>query len=379
MTASSSAHTSLRAAPHPNVAVLILNWNGWKDTLECLEALFKSTYPNFRAVVLDNKSENDSVARIREWAAGKTSRHVYYDRRIAEQGGLPQDEEKIGTDLHPVVVIQTGANLGFAGGNNVGLRYALKRGADYVLLLNNDALLRSPSALSSLVEFMEQHSDAGAAGGRLVYPDGTPQTSYGRFPTVPHTLACLYPLYKLLPAGLFDRFRRSNIIPSETITEPVRIDYPSGACLLVRRKAIEEVGLLDERFFMYAEETDWCLRMMKSGWDRYYVPQAEVAHKYAASFGTGTLKMRRYHLESLFKYFRKHVPPFSLAILAFGYFIRALFSVGVGTIAARASGDGSASARSEVDYWSFVRRKSLELLKELMSFRPRERDIVNAP
>jgi GT2 family glycosyltransferase len=284
---------------------------------------------------------------------------------------LPSEEDRLSLDLpdgvsYPLVIIQTGGNLGFAGGNNVGIRFAQQRGADYVLLFNNDAVMSSPSGLITLVEFMDCHADVGACGARLLFPDGSPQSSYGRFPSILHTLAILFPLYKLFPDKLFRRFKRSNIIPDASVLEPIPIDYPSGACILVRNKAIEDVGLMDERYFMYAEETDWCYRMMKRGWGRYYVPQMEVLHKFGGSFGTATLKMRRFHLESLFKYFKKHFSEGSLLVLSVGYFLRSLYSIVCWKIIEKfLPKERSRSAIEQAQYWQLAYDQAVRTMKEL--------------
>jgi GT2 family glycosyltransferase len=370
------------------VIILVLNWNGWRDTLDCLESLYHNTYPDYHVVLIDNNSQDDSLERIRDWANGnkiaarnsdtnpfilRPLPYILYDRRTAEQGGLAAEEESLYEKLpamipHPLTIIQTGKNLGFAGGNNVGLRYARHREAEYVLLLNNDAMLRSQHVISTMIEFMETHPNAGACGGRLFYPDGSAQTSYGNFPALPRALAFLFPVYKLLPKGLFQNVKRANVVPDESIREPLPVDYPSGACFLVRNETINDVGLLDERFFMYAEETDWCLRMMKHGWGRYYVPQAEVVHKYAGSFTNSAVKMNRYFLESLFKYYRKNFTAWRLWILVTGYLLRSLYSILHGKIAACIMAKPQRlSVQDQIQYWRSALKLAATTMKDLIT------------
>lgn len=362
----------------PKVIILVLNWNGWRDTLDCLDSLYCSAYPDYQVVLIDNHSADDSLQRVHEWANGKMVAdrdastalfrqcplpYLLYDRTTAEQGGRPREEESLYEKLpdgisHPLIIIQTGDNLGFAGGNNVGLRYVRRHAAAYVLLLNNDAMLPSRQTLSTLVGFMDAHTRAGACGGRLVYPDGSPQISYGNFPSLPRALAFLFPVYKLLPQTLFRNVKRSNVIPDMSVTEPIAVDYPSGACLMVRNETITDVGLLDERFFMYAEETDWCLRMMKRGWDRYVVPRADIVHRCAGSPGSSTAKINRYFLESLFSYYRKNFTVRHLWIVTAGYLLRSLCSWLYWSMAHRlASKAEHVSAQERARYW----RRSLEL------------------
>ena len=147
----------------PKVAIIILNWNGWEDTIECLESVFRISYPNHKVIVVDNGSTDSSMEKIKNWADGKLEvltpgpahhlyhlshppvkkpiPYVYYTREEAEKGGNFTIEEKI-TLPYPLILIQTDENLGFAGGNNVGIKYTLcNKNIDYLLLLNNDIVV----------------------------------------------------------------------------------------------------------------------------------------------------------------------------------------------------------------------------------------------
>ncbi len=372
----------------PKVIILVLNWNGWRDTLDCLESLYRNDYPDYQVVLLDNNSTDDSLVRIQEWAAGKTVEehnsgaspftlsplpYIVYERYTAEHGGLAEEEARLHGKLpsaipHPLIIIRTGENLGFAGGNNVGLRYSQQRKADYILLLNNDAVLRSRHTLTTMIEFMETDQDAGACGGRLFYPDGSPQISYGNFPSLPRTLAFLFPAYKLLPKGLFSNVKRANVVPDEAIRDPLPVDYPSGACFLVRNETINDVGLLDEQFFMYTEETDWCLRMMKRGWGRYYLPTAEVVHKYAGSFIGSKMKINSYFTDSIFKYYRKNFSIHHLWIVAAGYLVRSLYSLSRWTITAYFTSESlRLPALNQAKQWRFSLKLAVTAMKDLLN------------
>lgn len=342
----------------PKTFILILNWNGWEDTVQCLESVVLSTCPVKRIVVIDNGSTDDSVYRIESWAAANIPGRTGYTAQIlplrTHSRGMTQPEESLKGEYQtaPLVIIRTGANLGFAGGNNVGIRYALTKGADYILLLNNDAFFRSPETLSVMVNFMEKTPRAGACGARLFYPDGLPQQSYGNFPSALRTLAFLFPLYKLLPQNWLKNVRRSNIIPEDSVQQPIPIDWPSGACLMIRSKMIEDVGLLDERFFLYVEETDWCFRMRAKSWDRYYLPQAEVIHTFGGSVNNAAESMQHYHLESQITYFRKHFSKPVLLIIIAGYLLRSLFSICYWKVAAMVqSGSVRDKSLSNLNYW----------------------------
>ena len=372
----------------PKIVVLILNWNGWRDTLDCLESLYADACPDCQVVLLDNDSCDGSLEVVRQWADGTPIPdrdssaprrggfplpYLPYDRETAELGGVAGPEAALRPGLpagvpHPLILVRTGANLGFAGGNNVGIRYALKRGADYVLLLNNDAVLKSRNSLAQLVGFLDANPRAGACGGRLLYPDGSPQSCYGNFPSLPRTLAFLFPAYKLLPAALLRKVRRANVVPDGSISLPLAVDYPSGACFLVRSRTVAEVGLLDERFFMYAEETDWCLRMKRHGWGRYYVPAAEIVHKVAGSFAGADAAPNRYFTESLFKYYRKNFSPWRLWLVAAGYLVRSLYCIALWSLtAALTSGPRRRRAQERARHWSHCLKLSVRTLTQQLS------------
>lgn len=189
----------------PLVYIQILNYRAWRDTVACLGALEKLEYPNYRVLVLDNASDNDSVAQIRAAFPG-------------------------------VEVLELERNLGFAGGNNVGIRRALAEGAAYVWLLNPDTL-PDARALAAMVEQAQQDARIGAVGSVLYEMDRPEQVqAWGGGEVV-------------WPWGLIRLLNHER--------QAGRLNYISGASLLLRRAALERVGLLDEGFFMYGEDATW--------------------------------------------------------------------------------------------------------------------------
>lgn len=271
------------------VAVVILNWNGWVDTLECLESVLRAEGVG-PVVVCDNDSQDDSLARIRAWAEGreiaevpedhpltrfsqpslaKPVQYVEYDRETAEQGGGAEDRDI------PLVLVRTGGNLGFAGGNNVGLRYALARpDIDAVWLLNNDTVV-DPGAARALVEAVERDPGVGLCGSTLLY--------YDRPEVVQALGGASYNERMALPAHIGE----SSPLPEEPDVEGVveRMAYVAGASMLATRRFLEEVGLMEESYFLYFEELDWALRA--AGRFRLgYAPDSIVYHKEGRSIGT---------------------------------------------------------------------------------------------
>ena len=218
----------------PQVTIIVLNWNGLNDTVQCLESLSRLDHPFYEIVVVDNDSTDGSVPAIRA---------RYPD----------------------VVIIETGENLGYTGGNNVGIRYALGRGADYVLLLNNDTVV-DPAFLHILVDAAETESAVGIAGPTIYY--------YER-PDVIWSVG-----------GAIDWRRGSTRMMGLDERDegqfgqvPRTVDFVTGCALLVKRAVLAQVGLLDERFFTYYEETEWCMRVARAGFKILHVPQAKIWHK----------------------------------------------------------------------------------------------------
>ncbi len=216
---------------HPLVAIIVLNWRKPAKTLACLESLSHITYPNAHIVAVDNGSGDDSVARIRQ----------HYPA---------------------ITLLETGANLGYAGGNNRGITHALSHGCDYVWLLNDDVIV-APDSLSALIGVAQDELQAGFLGP-MVYMREDSQ--------------------RILSAGglLRDGWRPQHQGIGEydqgQFDVIAEVDYLSGCALLVSRKAIEAVGMLDEDFFAYHEDIEWCHRGKKAGFKVLFVPQAKVWH-----------------------------------------------------------------------------------------------------
>lgn len=184
----------------------------------------------------------------------------------------------VAEEFPQVLLLGNTRNVGFAAANNQALRRASGR---YCLLLNPDTRVL-PGAIRELVSFMDRHAKAGFCGPKLLNADRSHQPSARRFPT-PWS-------YMLAMSGGADRFPRSrhciDLGLGPECVGPRRADWLSGACLMVRAEAMKEVGVLDERFFMYFEETEWCRRMGVSGWEGWYVPDAEVVHYGGGSIGS---------------------------------------------------------------------------------------------
>jgi GT2 family glycosyltransferase len=248
------------------VYVIILNWNGWKDTAECVESCLKLSYADSRILIVDNGSSDDSEAILRE--------------------RFPDIE-----------LIQTGVNLGFAGGNNAGIRYALNHGADYVWLLNNDTVV-APDALTALVAAARQEPKAGMLGSKIYYFD-EPDRLWFAGGWINYRIARTGHIGSgETDAGRYDTLRET--------------DYITGCSLLVPRDVIESVGLMDERFFLLFEETDWNERTRRSGWKILYVPASRVRHKVSRSLESDWAGYYYYLTRNSLLFTAKHKPVFLL-------------------------------------------------------------------
>jgi GT2 family glycosyltransferase len=262
--------------------IVIVNYRTPELTVDCLRSLAHElrAEPGCRAIIVDNASGDGSVERI---AAAICS----------EQWGWAE-------------LLPLDCNGGFAAGNNAAIR-PLLQGPDapaYFLLLNPDTVVR-PGALSALLDFMEAHPRAGIAGSRLELPDGTRQASAFRF----HNLLSQFDYGFRL--GWLSRRLEEFLAPMPIRDEPHRADWVSGASLIVRREVFERVGLLDEGYFLYFEETDFCLRARRAGWECWYVPASRVVHLEGQSTGViarlrERKRMPRYWFESRRRFFRKN-------------------------------------------------------------------------
>jgi hypothetical protein len=223
-------------------------------------------------------------------------------------------------DVHLCALDQ---NVGFAAANNIGLRwfgYGSEPPASvpylptYVLLLNPDTVVHA-GAIETLAQFVEAHPRIGLVGPRLLNPDGSIQTAAFRFPTLSMSLLDVFPPGEVLPGRLYGSWWNGRYTEEAAVPAiPFPIDHPLGACLLVRGRVIEQVGLLDEHYFMYSEEIDWCWRIRQAGWAIWQVPQAHVMHIGGASTGQFRQRMLVELHRSRVRFCCQHYSPLFLHI-----------------------------------------------------------------
>jgi N-acetylglucosaminyl-diphospho-decaprenol L-rhamnosyltransferase len=268
-----------RGVSSASVTVCIVAWKGADLTIDCLRSLaaVMPELPNWRVVVIDNASPDDSARRVED--------------TIQQQGWAEW-----------ATLIRSPRNGGFAAGNNLAIRHALSlRHSDFYLLLNPDTVVR-PGALQILLDFMQRHPTVGIAGGRSEHPDATPQHCCFRFPNPVSELS------SYLHLGLFDRLCAPFLTRIGIPDAPTRVDWVSGAFMMVRAQVIDEIGLMDEGYFLYFEETDFTLRARRAGWECWHIPTSRVVHLVGQSSGVSSLKRElaprpAYWFESRRRYF----------------------------------------------------------------------------
>jgi GT2 family glycosyltransferase len=278
------------------VVAVVLNWNAWSDTIACVESLFQSTRVPDRIVVCDNGSRDGSMMRLFDWARAR-GEFAYFD---SPERALASDDVR-----ESLVLVDVGENLGYAGGNNVGIRYALAGdGADFVWILNNDVVVER-NALANMLDVAQSDESAAIVGSKLLRFDQ------------PDTIQALGGGY-IIPVLCHDTQLGSGKKSETSGGVPIELDHVVGASLLVRREAIESVGLIDESYFLYREETDWCIRMRQDGWKLFCCTEATVWHKQANSIGFNSPLHDYYAVRNMLMLVRKFYP--SSLPTAFSYF-----------------------------------------------------------
>jgi hypothetical protein len=236
---------------YPKVCIIILNWNGLKDTLECLESVYELDYRNFEVIVVDNGSQDESVSAIKR-------------------------------NFPDVILIENKENLGFAGGNNVGIKFAIENGADFVFLLNNDTVV-APDTLARMVEAYDNLENAGFLGCKIYF--------YDRPNVIQHFGGEI-----MFEPVLYGRHIGDGDEDRGQFEYVQKCDYVTGCAVFASRSVIDRVGVLDERYFAYWEDADWGMRANRLGLNNYVIPAAKVWHKVSSSLDGGSHPLRYYFI-----------------------------------------------------------------------------------
>jgi len=245
----------------PKAAIILLNYNGYDDTIACFESLQNITYQNYNIVIVDNNSPDKSMDRINKYIMDKNLKSLFFesfDMAINYSGEFPK-----------ISLIQSGYNGGYGHGNNIGIKYALQNKTDYILLLNNDTIVKA-NFLQPLVELSEKDKNIGIASSKIYFYD-KPDTIWfngGQFSPC---------------KAKVEHFNFNEKDIGQTPQNPVT--FISGCMWLIPKKVLEDVGFINEEYFMYIEDLEYCQRVLKKGYKLKVYEKGNVYHKVGSSSG----------------------------------------------------------------------------------------------
>jgi GT2 family glycosyltransferase len=268
---------------NPRVSIIILNWNGWKDTIECLESLYQINYSNYDIIIVDNYSKDESIEKIKGYANGKIrikSKFFDYNSKNKPIKIIEYTkEESLADELQykdliscpQLIIIKNRKNYGFAEGNNIGIRYALNNlNTNYILLLNNDTVI-GKELLVEMLKVSESDDEIGIVGPKIYYYNKPDQIWFARGKISWKFCRGLNRGFNEIDNGQYDKI--------------AEVEYVSGCAFLIKKEVVEKIGLLDKRFFLYFEEIDWTLKASKIGYKSFFVPKGKIYHKVSKSGG----------------------------------------------------------------------------------------------
>lgn len=242
------------------VAIILVNFNGADDTIDCIKSLSKMRDIEYEVVVVDNCSSNDSIDKLK------------------------QSQER-----YRFTLLQTKCNNGFSSGNNIGIEYA--KNADYYLLLNNDTVVK-PDFLKKMIDEFQKNPQCGATISKILYYSQPDTIWYAGGSFNQRTARSKHYHYN----------KKDNI--KDTL--PQKVTFASGCCLCVSKKVIETIGFLNEDFFLYEEDTEFCYRITEAGFDIVYVPDSVIYHKVSASTGQGSPMSQYYSVRNKYYLIKMH-------------------------------------------------------------------------
>ncbi len=290
-----------------NVAIVILNYKNYGDTIACLRALTAITYPHTDTIIVDNDSQNDSLDYIRQDLSARQVDHACIrEDDIAASGGKPET----------TILIQSSRNRGYAAGNNLGIRLALAKGASYVLLLNNDTRVEK-GFLEPLVRYAETHEHVAAVGPKVLDAHGQIDRQCAR--------RRITPWYFFFANGLGKRLfpdnrwiRRHTYQDEYAFENPQEVEVLSGCCMLIKSSVFRRLGLLDENTFLYYEEMIFHELLRHAGLTSAVVPQSVIVHRHGQSTALTPKKtLKRIGDASLLYYLThyRHYSRFTAAVI----------------------------------------------------------------
>jgi GT2 family glycosyltransferase len=307
---------------YPRVAIIILNWNGWENTIECLESLFNINYPNYYIILVDNDSDDNSIIKIMEYCRGKISpesnyfkynknnkpikiKKVNYDEIKTVK--LEKDYINLPNKEKNIILLENDKNYGFAEGNNIAIRFVMKNlDPEYLLLLNNDTVVDN-RFLTELINVAIKNVDIGFVGPKIYEYDKDEISktisfaggNLNNYTSQPHPIG----------AGQLDKTQYDS---------DRQVDYVEGSCILIKKDLIKQVGLLDKEYFTYWEEIDWCIRGQKKGFKSFYSYKSIIWHKgYASDLSANSIY---YMIKNRFLYINKNADSKQIIISSLYYY-----------------------------------------------------------
>ena len=269
----------------PKTSIIILNWNGWKDTIGCLDSLSKISYPHYEVIVVDNASNDDSLQKIREWTKKKL--------------------------IKKFLLLENDKNYGFAEGNNIAIRHILKeKNSTYILFLNNDTIV-DKKFLSELIKVARNNSKAGIVGSKIYYYP--PKRKENRIQSCGAEID--FSKGKLVNYG-------DGEIDQGQFSKTKKVGYVYGASMLAKQKVLDKIGFFDKKFFAFAEEADLCFRAKKAGYLTFFAPKSIIWHKAGASVKKVPGFSDYYRTRNLFWLERKHTTSIQFFSFLVNYFFQ---------------------------------------------------------
>lgn len=276
----------------PRIFIILLNWNGYRDTIECLESILKITYPNYQIVIVDNHSEDDSIVQLTKWAEEKK---VDFQTLSVSKVCESQHSDKF------LTILKADQNYGFAGGNNIGMNFALHTDTEFILLLNNDTIV-TRDFLSHMVKTAIEQPNIGAVGGKIYY---YPETSHVWF-----------------SGGYINHIKGGGYHFVEDHKGLRECDFITGCLALFPSHILKEVGLFDERYFLISEDTDLSQRIRIKGYKLIVDCNAIIYHKLSRAIGGKYSPRNQYYFHrNRMLFFKKFLPKHTKFLFFFFQFL----------------------------------------------------------
>lgn len=278
------------------VSLVILNYKNWKDTLECLASVFDITYHPYRVIVVDNDSKNGSLEEIQKWLLARQMQPLYLTKEQSEKGDY---------DDNPVVLIQSNSNRGYAAGNNIGIRWAIRAGSTYLMMLNNDTIVKK-DFIEPMAMFLNNNPDTAMVGPKVLDLNGNIDHNCARRRLTITDYISRYGIIKIFyPRNKWALWH--YYIGEYDFNDPKEVDVLSGSCILTRSEIIQKINYLDEFTFLFWEEFILCEKLLHIHKKSFIIPMSVITHKRGQSINSiPTLFILKKEKESFYYYLTKY-------------------------------------------------------------------------